>query len=57
MKVVVWQGTLAGVILYASVGVFGYLTFEKRPEELMKQNILLADYGVNIAIIIVRSTP
>jgi amino acid permease len=53
MKIVVWRGTIAGVFLYASVGVFGYLTFYNRPEELLKQNILLADYGINIAIIIV----
>jgi amino acid permease len=36
MQKVVWRGSLAGVILYASVGVFGYLTFYNRPEELMK---------------------
>ena len=53
MGTVVWRGSLAGIVLYASVGVFGYLTFYNRPEELMKQNILLADYGLNIAIIIV----
>jgi amino acid permease len=54
MGKVVWRGSIAGIILYASVGVFGYLTFYNRPDELMKQNILLADYGLNIAIIIVR---
>jgi hypothetical protein len=53
MKVVVWRGSIAGVFLYASVGVFGYLTFYNRPEELMKQNILIADYGINVAIILV----
>jgi len=54
MGKVVWRGSLAGVFLYASVGVFGYLTFYDRPDELLKQNILLADYGINVAIIIVR---
>jgi amino acid permease len=53
MKIVVWRGSIAGVFLYASVGVFGYLTFYKMPEELKKQNILLAPYGNNIAIILV----
>jgi amino acid permease len=54
MSTVVWRGSLAGVILYASVGIFGYLTFYNKPDELMKQNILLADYGgLNAAIIIV----
>ena len=45
---------MAGVFLYASVGVFGYLTFYNRPEELLNQNILIADYGINIAIIVVN---
>lgn len=36
MGTVVWRGSIAGVILYASVGVFGYLTFYNRPEELLK---------------------
>ena len=54
MKIVVWRGSIAGVFLYASVGVFGYLTFYNKPQELQKQNILLAPYGNNIAIIIVR---
>jgi amino acid permease len=54
MGKVVWRGSLAGVFVYASVGVFGYLTFYDRPDELLKQNILLADYGINVAIIIVR---
>lgn len=36
MQKVVWRGSLAGVFLYASVGVFGYLTFYNRPEELLK---------------------
>ena len=53
MKKVVWRGSIAGVFLYASVGIFGYLTFYNRPQELMKQNILLADYGLNAAIILV----
>jgi amino acid permease len=61
MKKVVWRGSIAGVFLYASVGIFGYLTFYNRPQELMKQNILLADYGLiyffglNAAIILVTS--
>jgi amino acid permease len=54
MKIVVWRGSIVGVFLYASVGVFGYLTFYNKPQELQKQNILLAPYGNNIAIIIVR---
>jgi len=53
MKKVVWRGSIAGVFLYASVGIFGYLTFYNKPQELMKQNILLADYGLNAAIILV----
>ena len=53
MGKVVWRGSMAGIILYASVGVFGYLTFYNRPDQLMKQNILLADYRLNVAIIIV----
>lgn len=54
MGTVVWRGSLASVIIYASVGVFGYLTFYDKPDELLKQNILLADYGgLNAAIIIV----
>ena len=53
MGKVIWRGSLAGVFLYASVGVFGYLTFYNRPDQLMNQNILLADYQMNIAIIIV----
>ncbi len=55
MKKVVWRGSIAGVFLYASVGVFGYLTFYNRPSELMKQNILLADYNLNVAIILVNT--
>jgi amino acid permease len=53
MKKVVWRGSLAGVFLYASVGVFGYLTFYDNPKELEKKNILLTPYGSNVAIIIV----
>lgn len=53
MSKVVYRGSIAGSILYASVGVFGYLTFYNRPDQLMNQNILLADYGLNAAIIIV----
>ena len=56
MSKVVWRGSVAGVILYASVGIFGYLTFYNRPDELLKQNILLADYGMNVAIIIGQFT-
>ena len=36
MKKVVWRGSIAGVFLYAFVGVFGYLTFYNRPDELLK---------------------
>jgi hypothetical protein len=53
MKSVVWRGSIVGVFFYASVGVFGYLTFYDKPDELRKQNILLAPYGNNIAIILV----
>jgi len=53
MKQVVWRGSLAGVFLYASVGVFGYLTFFDNRKELEKKNILLTPYGNNVAIIIV----
>lgn len=56
MGAVVWRGSLAGVFLYASVGVFGYLTFYNKPEELMKQNILLANYGFNWAIVLGQLT-
>jgi amino acid permease len=56
MGKVVWRGSLAGVFLYASVGIFGYLTFYNRPQELLKQNILLADYGLNWAIIVGQVT-
>jgi hypothetical protein len=53
MKQVVCRGSLAGVFLYASVGVFGYLTFYNNRKELEKKNILLTPYGSNVAIIIV----
>jgi amino acid permease len=53
MKQVVWRGSLAGVFLYASVGIFGYLTFFDNRKELEKKNILLTPYGNNVAIIIV----
>jgi amino acid permease len=56
MGKVIWRGSLAGVFLYASVGIFGYLTFDDRPKELLKQNILLADYNHNIAVIIGQFT-
>lgn len=56
MGKVVWRGSCAGIILYASVGIFGYLTFYNKPAELMKQNILLADYGMNWAIIVGQIT-
>lgn len=32
MSTVVWRGSMAGIFLYASVGVFGYLTFYNKPE-------------------------
>jgi len=53
MKQVVCRGSLAGVFLYASVGIFGYLTFYDNRKELEKKNILLTPYGSNVAIIIV----
>jgi hypothetical protein len=56
MGKVVWRGSMAGIFLYASVGIFGYLTFYNKPEELFKQNILLADYHMNIAVIIGQFT-
>ena len=56
MGKVVWRGSMAGIFLYASVGVFGYLTFYNKPEELLKQNILLADYHMNVAVIIGQVT-
>jgi len=56
MSKVVWRGSMAGIFLYASVGVFGYLTFYNKPAELLKQNILLADYNSNAAVIIGQVT-
>lgn len=53
MSKVVSRGSIGGIFIYASVGIFGYLTFVNNEDELLKQNILLANYGKNVAIIIV----
>ena len=54
MSKVVTRGSIGAVLTYTSVGIFGYLTFFDKPEEILKQNILVSDYGFKISIIIVR---
>ena len=49
MSGVLLKGSIAAIILYAMVGIFGYLTFVHTPK-FLTQNILEAPYGKNIAI-------
>ena len=55
---ILWRGTLAATFLYWIAGVFGYVTFIERPNELNKvmknQDILEGEYFNNIAIYIAR---
>lgn len=53
MSGVLLKGSVAAVILYAMVGIFGYLTFVNTPE-VITQNILESPYGKNVAIYVVR---
>jgi amino acid permease len=53
MGKVLIRGSSAAIVLYAMVGIFGYLTFVDHPE-FITQNIFEAPYGNNIAIIVVR---
>lgn len=55
MSKVLVTGSGSAVIVYALIGIFGYLTFVYTPHVLDNQNILNAPYQNNIAIIIVRS--
>ena len=57
MSRVLIKGTISAVILYALIGIFGYLTFMDNPEALEKKNILEAPYNKNIAIAIVKYYP
>ena len=49
-------GRLMSVVLtlYLLVGIFGLATFVHRPEELLKGNIILADYKESILIRLVN---
>lgn len=53
MSGVLAKGSGAAVILYALVGIFGYLTFVYVPGQ-PTTNILEAPYQKNVAITIVR---
>jgi sodium-coupled neutral amino acid transporter 11 len=55
MAKVLVRGSLAAVVLYAMVGVFGYLTFVHTPD-VITQNIFEAPYGNNTAIIVGQFT-
>lgn len=55
MSKVLVVGSGAAVILYSLVGIFGYLTFVYKPDEL-GTNILIAPYNKNAAITIVSIT-
>src|SRR5947209_3633366 len=46
------NGSVAAVILYAMVGIFGYVTFYNDPDAFVDANILEAPYGNNIPITI-----
>ena len=55
MSRVLKYGTLGAVLLYITIGIFGYLTFVDNPnftpyEALKKQNILEAPYPPNVPI-------
>ena len=58
MATVVSLGTLLAVLTYSVIGIFGYLSFvDKIGSKAMPtipQNILLAPYGNNVPILIVR---
>ena len=47
-------GTVVAICAYILVGVFGYVTFVDNPKVLYDKNILLAPYGKNVPILIVR---
>lgn len=47
-------GTTLAVLAYVVIGIFGYVTFVDNVEALMDKNILLAPYGNNVPILIVR---
>ena len=53
MSGVLIKGSFGAVILYALVGIFGYLTFAYDPDSLSTKNILDAPYNKNVAILIV----
>ena len=52
MSGVLLKGSVAAIILYAMVGIFGYLTFVNTPE-VITQNILEFPYRKNVAIYVV----
>jgi amino acid permease len=56
MSRILVNGSVAAVILYAIVGIFGYATFPYNEDDLSKANILEAPYGENIPIYIVTHT-
>ncbi len=56
MSKVLVVGSGSAIIVYALIGIFGYLTFVYTPQVLENQNILNAPYGRNPAIIIVILT-
>lgn len=52
MGKVLLRGSSAAIVLYAMVGIFGYVTFVHTPN-VITQNIFEAPYGNNLAIIVV----
>ena len=52
MSGVLLKGSVAAIVLYTMVGIFGYVTFVHTPS-VITQNILEAPYGKNIAIYVV----
>ena len=54
MSTVLVRGSVAAVILYALVGIFGYLTFVNS-DKYPTTNVLESPYGNNIPILIVIS--
>ena len=52
MSSVLLRGSIAAIILYIMIGIFGYLTFIGQ-EQNLGTNILMAPYKGNVAITIV----